>query len=192
MSVSARSEPQDRQCPAPAGSSMMRAAPWSPVPSVTSSKQKRSASGTTPDNLPIRRRTLATGAPSVCSLTASTTLWVMESSCISTSRGRLHPWLHRMPRCQLMDVSATFEQAVVRVRRDVGIQALKDVGVEAHRRRCNRNTYIVRAGAQIHAGARRRNANTPHNANPTALAAPWVATSQVNDRCGSCAASPSA
>ena len=40
----------------PSGSSMSRVAPWSGVPSVTRSKQKRTASGTTPDSRPTLSR----------------------------------------------------------------------------------------------------------------------------------------
>ena len=65
--------------PAPAGWSNSSAAPSSGVPAVTSSKQKRIASGTTPASRPTRSRTLATGALPVRSVTASTTLWVIAT-----------------------------------------------------------------------------------------------------------------
>src|ERR1700716_2116206 len=53
------------------------------VPAQITSKQNRTESGTTPESLPISRRTLVTVAPSIRSTIASTTLCVMDSSCIS-------------------------------------------------------------------------------------------------------------
>src|SRR5580704_9633489 len=76
-----KSWPHTLQWQQPAVSVISKRAPSRLVPSVTRSKQNRTESATTPDSAPISRRTQVILASGRRSVTASTTLSVMASSC---------------------------------------------------------------------------------------------------------------
>ena len=92
-SISIRA-PHSRHRARPGVSMMSSTAPTSGVPSAAISKQKRTASGTTPESLPISSSTRLTLASPIRWVIASMTLSVIASSCtarIPSGKYRLNP-----------------------------------------------------------------------------------------------------
>src|SRR5207237_9005163 len=80
------SPPHARHRPRPAGSTISSTAPAAAVPSAHRSKQNRTASGKTPDSLPISRTTRVARRPPAPSSARATTSWVIPRSCTAQFR----------------------------------------------------------------------------------------------------------
>ena len=80
---------QAGQRPMPGTISSVSRAPSTSVPLLQASKQNSMLSGTTPESSPIKRTTSVTLRPSACPSQISTTLWVIDISCIARLRLQL-------------------------------------------------------------------------------------------------------
>ena len=125
-SISIRA-PHSRHRARPGVSMMSSTAPTSGVPSAAISKQKRTASGTTPESLPISSSTRLTLASPIRWVIASMTLSVIASSCtarIPLRKYRLNPQSSRFWRA----VSRRYREWAQNVWQRSAFRSLRSMG----------------------------------------------------------------